>query len=129
MSLHKNKILVLGHSPSSKEYCPRKGNPSINRLNRWLDDCGVKIYSFSNACAHRATSIKMSDISETYIKEITESYNIILTLGNDVKHILTKMRIEHYPLPHPSPLNRKFNDKKFEISVINGLQSYLNVVK
>lgn len=70
----------------------------------------------------------MSDVSETYIKEITDSYNIILALGNDVKHILTKMGIEHYSLPHPSPLNRKFNDKKFEISVINGLQSYLNMV-
>jgi len=45
-----------------------------------------------------------------------------------VKHILTKMGIEHYPLPHPSPLNRKFNDKKFEISVISGLQSYLDMV-
>ena len=71
----------------------------------------------------------MADVSETYIKEITDSYNIILALGNDVKHILTKMGIEHYSLPHPSPLNRKFNDKKFEISVINGLQSYLNVVQ
>ena len=65
-----DKVLVIGHSPSSKEYCPRKGNPSINRLNRWLDDCGVRIYSFSNASAHRATSLKMADIDETYIKQI-----------------------------------------------------------
>jgi len=128
MSSVESKILVLGHSPSSKEYCPRKGNPSINRLNRWLDDCGVRIYSFSNASAHRATSLKMADIDETYITNITTGYNKILSLGNEVNNILTKMGIEHYALPHPSPLNRKFNDKKFEISVISGLQSYLNVV-
>ena len=128
MSSVESKILVLGHSPSSKEYCPRKGNPSINRLNRWLDDCGVRIYSFSNASAHRATSLKIADIDETYITNITSGYNKILSLGNEVNNILTKMGIEHYALPHPSPLNRKFNDKKFEISVISGLQSYLNVV-
>ena len=128
MSSVESKILVLGHSPSSKEYCPRKGNPSINRLNRWLDDCGVRIYSFSNASAHRATSLKMADIDETYITNITSGYNKILSLGNEVNNILTKMGIEHYALPHPSPLNRKFNNKKFEISVISGLQSYLNVV-
>jgi len=120
------KILVIGHSPSSKEYCPRKGNPSINRLNRWLDACGVEIYSFSNACAHHAPFLKKADIDETYIQNITKNYNKILTLGNEVKQLFTKMEIEHFSLPHPSPLNRKLNDKKFEISVINGLHSYLN---
>jgi len=120
------KILVIGHSPSPKKYCPGKGSPSINRLNRWLDDCGVKIYSFSNACAHHATSLKKADIDETYIQNITKNYNKIITLGNEVKQLFTKMGIEHFPLPHPSPLNRKFNDKNFEKGVINGLHSYLN---
>lgn len=123
-----DKILVIGHSPSSKEYCPRKGNPSINRLNRWLDDCGVKIYSFSNACAHHAASLKKADIDETYLQNISKNYNKIITLGNEVKQLFTKMGIEHFPLPHPSPLNRKFNDKNFEKSVINGLHFYLNSV-
>lgn len=127
MSSVESKILVLGHSPSSKEYCPRKGNPSINRLNRWLDDCGVRIYSFSNASAHRATSLKMADIDETYIKQITHSYNKILSLGNEVNNILTKMGIEHYALPHPSPLNRKFNDKAYEPKIINKLKAYLQI--
>lgn len=128
MSLHKNKILVIGHSPSSKEYCPRKGNPSINRLNRWLDDCGVKIYSFSNACAHRATSLKKGNIDKIYLQNIAKNYNKILVLGKEVEQLFTKMGIEHFALPHPSPLNRKLNDKKFEKSVINGLHSYINGV-
>jgi len=126
-SRSKNKILVIGHSPSSKEYCPRKGNPSINRLNRWLDACDVRIYSFTNACAHRATSLKKADIDETYITQVSSKYNKILTLGNEVNNILTKMGIEHYALPHPSPLNRKFNDKAYEPKIINKLKTYLQI--
>jgi len=122
-----DKVLVIGHSPSSKEYCPRKGNPTHNRLNRWLDDCGVEIYSFTNACAHRATSLKLSDIDRTFLHEIVKGYNKILSLGNDVNNILTKMEIEHYALPHPSPLNRKFNDKAYEPKIINNLKTYLQI--
>lgn len=128
MSLHKNKILIIGHSPSSKEYCPRKGNPSINRLNRWLDACDVRIYSYSNACAHHAPSLKKGNIDKTYLQNIAKNYNKILVLGKEVEQLFTKMRIEHFALPHPSPLNRKLNDKNFEKSVINGLHSYINGV-
>lgn len=121
------KVLVIGHSPSSREYCPRKGNPSINRLNRWLDECGVEIYSFSNACAHHAVSLKKGNIDRTFIYEISNTYNKILGLGNEVNNILKKMDIEHFSLPHPSPLNRKLNDKAYEKKIINNLKSYLQI--
>ena len=123
----KTKVLIIGHSPSSKEFCPRKGNPSINRLNRWLDHCGVRIYRYSNACAHHVQSLKKADIDETYISQITKSYNKILTLGKEVEHLFNKMGIEHYALPHPSPLNRNLNDKAYETKIINNLKSYLQI--
>ena len=122
-----NKVLVIGHSPSSKEYCPKKGNPTINRLNRWLDDCGVRIYSYSNACAHHAPFLKKADIDETYIHNITQQYNKILTLGKEVEQLFNKMGIEHYALPHPSPLNRKLNDKAYELKIINNIKKYLQI--
>jgi hypothetical protein len=122
-----NKVLVIGHSPSTKEYCPKKGNPSINRLNRWLDDCGVRIYSYSNACAHHAASLKKTNIDETYIHNITQQYNKILTLGKEVEQLFNKMGIEHYALPHPSPLNRKLNDKAYELKIINNIKTYLQI--
>ena len=121
------KVLVIGHSPSSREYCPRKGNPSINRLNGWLDECGVEIYSFSNACAHHAVSLKKDNIDRTFIYEIANTYHKILGLGNEVNNILKKMDIEHFSLPHPSPLNRKLNDKAYEKKIINNLKSYLQI--
>ena len=121
-------ILVVGHSPSSKEYCPRKGNPSINRLNRWLDACGVDIYSFTNLCAHHSESIKAADIDETLIKECVKPYNKVIALGNEVAHYFKKKGIDCFHAPHPSPRNRKFNDKSYESTVINGLQKYIHMI-
>ena len=121
-------ILVVGHSPSSKEYCPKKGNPSINRLNRWLDACGVDIYSFTNLCAHHSESIKTADIDETLIKECVKPYNKIIALGNEVAHYFKKKGIDCFHAPHPSPRNRKFNDKSYESTVINGLQKYIHMI-
>ena len=121
-------ILVVGHSPSSKEYCPKKGNPSINRLNRWLDACGVDIYSFTNLCAHHSESIKAADIDETLIKECVKPYNKVIALGNEVAHYFKKKGIDCFHAPHPSPRNRKFNDKSYEPTVINGLQKYIHMI-
>ncbi len=121
-------ILVVGHSPSSKEYCPKKGNPSINRLNRWLDACGVDIYSFTNLCAHHSESIKAADIDETLIKECVKPYNKVIALGNEVAHYFKKKGIDCFHAPHPSPRNRKFNDKSYESTVINGLQKYIHMI-
>jgi hypothetical protein len=121
-------ILVVGHSPSSKEYCPKKGNPSINRLNRWLDACGVDIYSFTNLCAHHSESIKAADINETLIKECVKPYNKVIALGNEVAHYFKKKGIDCFHAPHPSPRNRKFNDKSYESTVINGLQKYIHMI-
>ena len=121
-------ILVVGHSPSSKEYCPKKGNPSINRLNRWLDACGVDIYSFTNLCAHHSESIKVADIDETLIKECVKPYNKVIALGNEVAHYFKKKGIDCFHAPHPSPRNRKFNDKSYESTVINSLQKYIHMI-
>jgi len=121
-------ILVVGHSPSSKEYCPKKGNPSINRLNRWLDACGVDIYSFTNLCAHHSESIKAADIDETLIKECVKPDNQVIALGNEVAHYFKKKGIDCFHAPHPSPRNRKFNDKSYESTVINGLQKYIHMI-
>ena len=125
-----DKVLVIGHSPGATDIMKRKnGSPSLNRLNSWLDACGVRIYSFSNLSAHHAPLLKKSDIDETRIKGFTESYNKVIALGGFVSQYLTKLGVEHYGAPHPSPRNRKFNDKTFEPTAINGLQNYLNVVE
>ena len=68
----------------------------------------------------------MADIDWTFIQKITKNYNKIITLGGFVSHYITKMGRNHYAAPHPSPRNRKFNDKTYEPKVIYEIKEYLN---
>ena len=121
-----DKVLVVGHSPGKTPINKRKnGSPTLNRLNRWLDACDVDLYSFSNIYAHHKELLKITDINETYVYKITKNYNKIITLGSFVSQYFTKRGIKHLAAPHPSPRNRKFNDKSYEPMVITQIKEYL----
>ena len=121
------KILIVGHSPSPSS-TKRKGNPTLERLNRWLDACDVRIYSFTNLAPSSSQSLKKAEINDTMFHEIFKNYNKIITLGKEVKQYTKKMGYDFYELPHPSPLNRNLNDKNYEKDVIRGLQSFIHSV-
>lgn len=121
------KILIVGHSPSPSS-TKRKGNPTLERLNRWLDACDVRIYSFTNLAPSSAGSLKKAEINDTMFHEIFKNYNKVITLGKEVKQYTKKMGYDFYELPHPSPLNRNLNDKNYEKAVIKGLQSFIHSV-
>tara|TARA_Y100001937_G_scaffold89478_1_gene121031 strand:- start:3068 stop:3445 length:378 start_codon:yes stop_codon:yes gene_type:complete len=121
-----DKVLVIGHSPGKTPiYKMKNGSPTLNRLNRWLDACEVDIYSFTNLCAHHKEFLKMADIDGIFIQKITKNYNKIITLGGFVSQYVTKIGVSHFAAPHPSPRNRKFNDKSYEPKVVEQLKEYL----
>ena len=120
------KVLVVGHSPNPNK--SRSNSPTLNRVNKWLGECDVYTYSFVNLFAPGSPSGKNAKLNETFLPDYLSNYNKIITLGNEVSQYFNKLNIQHFPAPHPSPRNRKFNDKSFEPSVIKSLQSYLNVI-
>jgi len=122
------RVIVIGHSPGNSKIKFKSKSPTLRRLDMWLGECDVNLYSFVNLCASSVSSLKSAQIDETLIQECIQGYTKIIALGNEVSHYFTKRGVEHFPAPHPSPLNRKFNDKTFEPAVIKGLQSYLNSV-
>ena len=123
-----NRVIVIGHSPGSSRIKRKSKSPTLRRLDMWLDECDVNLYSFINLCAPSVSFPDKLEIDETFVNGCLNGYTKIITLGNEVSHYFTKRGVEHFPAPHPSPLNRKFNDKTFEPAVIKGLQSYLNSV-
>lgn len=123
-----NKVIVIGHSPGSSRIKRKSKSPTLRRLDMWLGECDVNLYSFMNLCAPSIRFPGKLEIDETLLHECLKGYTKIITLGNEVSQYFTKRGVGHYPAPHPSPLNRKFNDKTFEPAVIKGLQSYLNSV-
>jgi len=118
------KILVVGHSPSAGK---KKVSATFKRLNAWMDACGIGIYSFTNVSADHVETLRQAQVDQNLIN-IVHGYSAVLSLGGEVARLLEKLNVAYYPLPHPSPRNRKFNDKSFERRVISDLQRHLNGV-
>jgi hypothetical protein len=53
-----------------------------------------------------------------FVRESTKGHDIIVALGGFVSKTLQRAGIDHISLPHPSPLNRKLNDKEYEKAML-----------
>jgi uracil-DNA glycosylase len=122
------KVLVVGLAPGSSKIKRKNKSATLKRLDKWLGACDVYLYSFVNLRTPELRFANGTDIDDTLLQECIKDYNKIITLGSEVSLYFTKRGVGHFPAPHPSPLNRKFNDKSFEPTVINSLHSYLNSV-
>ena len=67
----------------------------------------------------------MSNVDFESLSKVCAEYNNILALGGFVSKVLSKIGAEYYSLPHPSPLNRLLNDKKYEDLMIKECREYL----
>jgi hypothetical protein len=106
-----SSILILGVNPSSGK--PNKTSATIQRLNRWMDFLHVKHYSFTNVI-HTTGKYTQDLVDFEALRTFTTDANKIIALGPFVSKSLNRAHINHFTLPHPSPLNRQLNDKTFE---------------
>lgn len=113
------KILVLGINPSAKRKCQ-----SIVRLHRWMKEIGVDHFSFSNII-HEPGMYNKSKIDYDWVRDLSRGYEKIVCLGGFVSSALLYIDLPHHRLPHPSPLNRRLNDKVYEREQLDLLKDYL----
>lgn len=119
------KVIVVGHSPGNTNIQFRSKSATITRIDKWLGECDVYTYSFVNLFAPGVMPHKKDKTNETFLLEYLSGYNKIITLGNEVSQYFSKRNIPHFAASHPSPRNRKFNDKSFEPQLIENLKNYL----
>lgn len=114
-------LLIVGINPSGKPY--RKGC-TMDRLNNWMSAFGHYYYSFSNVIPYEG-EYRMIDVDPTFVRSFAEGYDKVIALGNFASKALKRSGISHYAMPHPSPLNRKLNDKEFEKKCISDCLAWL----
>lgn len=120
MSKSITPILIVGQNPSFRT--GSRLSPSLCRLNKWMTELGVKQWSFINASQAK---IAASNNIDWQTLELARPYQRVLALGNFAATALSKLGIQHFQLPHPSPLNRKLNDSKYEKIVLCDCNNYL----
>jgi G:T/U-mismatch repair DNA glycosylase len=118
-----NRVILVGINPSGKPF--RKGY-SLDKMNMWMGALGFHHYSFSNVIPYEG-EYKMKDVDTNFVRSFTNGYNKVIALGGFASKALLRAGVEHYVLPHPSPLNRKLNDKEYEKQVIEECREWLKI--
>ena len=108
------KPLILGINPSPVAF---RKNHSLHRLSEWMTFLGYETYCFSNVIPYEG-NYTQRDVDLDFVRESTKGHDIIVALGGFVSKTLQRAGIDHIPLPHPSPLNRKLNDKEYEKAML-----------
>lgn len=115
--------LVVGLSPSTRVK-PFK-NGTFARLLVWFKEVDLPTWDFCNILHEvNATDIKQIDVEE--LKKKCSNRKKIIALGGIVSRALTKYKIPHHRVDHPSPRNRNLNSKEYELAMLNELKVYLH---
>lgn len=115
-------VIVIGLNPT-KLAIPRKGG-AWRRFQEWLDYLDIDKVSFTNLSPDPHWDKKHMDTA--FLKDSIREHTKVIAWGPSVSKYLTKMGVEHFVLPHPSPLNRQINDKDFINRKLDECKEYLN---
>lgn len=120
----KKNLIVIGHSPGPGIVSNRKTS-TLNRVRKWINEDYT--YEWKNLVNYHAPTLRMSDVSldENYVK----TFDYVIALGNMASNWLTKRNINHLKVPHPSGLNRMWNNPQTEIDTIDSIKKYLHTAK
>ena len=117
------KILVVGMNPGPPSKNPNRSK-SLEKLYHWMSELDVSIFSFCNTFEDCGKA-ELSKVDLKRLCTLTSGYDKIIALGGFVSDVLKKIEVDHFKLPHPSPLNRLLNDKQFERKVLQECKVYL----
>lgn len=116
------RVLVVGINPAN-------GSPKIKgalaRLAAWMDDVGVRHWSFTN-CIFTPGTYSFKDVDFDHLAYCAAGYDKVVALGGFPSRALSELGINHHVLPHPSGLNRNLNDKEYERLRVKMCKEYIH---
>lgn len=115
------KVLIVGHSPGKVK--PEK-SITRKRVFSWLQQVGVMEFTWHNLVAHHAPKLNLKQV--TLDPQLVRQFDKVISLGVLASSWLNRQGISHYPAPHPSGLNRQWNDPATEPRVIQQLKNYID---
>lgn len=114
--------IFIGMQPSRAKF---RKNCALDRFALWMDQLGVSRVSFHNAIPDDSLPQRIGSADFKLLYRCVEGYEKVVALGSLVSQILTRMEVQHFRMPHPSPLNRLLNDRSYETRLLNELKDYI----
>jgi len=87
----------------------------------------IEFVSFTNLSPDPEWDLQYNTFDHEFVRSQTQGHDKVVALGLVVSKHLDKLGIQHFRIPHPSPLNRRLNDKAYEAEMLSGLHSFLDV--
>ena len=104
-----DKVIYVGTKPGN---FPPDKSPTIKRITKWSEAAGINDWDWTN----------MSD--PDHLEKIKDCK--VIAMGNDVSDYFDVANIEHLKVPHPSGLNRMWNNPELEPKVIEEIRGFTN---
>jgi hypothetical protein len=121
----KSNPIVVGLNPSKVKIQDGKKNSTHDRLKSWLDFWGIEKVCFTNLTGDENWDFKVSSLDLSFFSKQISGHDKVIALGTKVSSVLTKLGVDHFEMPHPSPRNRKLNCKNFEETKLKECIKYL----
>jgi uracil-DNA glycosylase len=136
-SLKDMKDFIPGHQPSkdlifvglSPSACNTVGkNGSYERLKSITTFINLYEWSYQNVIPHIENGNKISQVIFPLLEKRMDPFKDkkVIALGNIASNVLDKMKIKHLKVPHPSGLNRLWNDRMTKYEVAMMIEDYVN---
>jgi hypothetical protein len=119
-------VYFVGDKPSSKNKessVAFVGTKSYKKLLTW-------IYNLDLDLNHVYTCNK-DDIADNFTVEVPglfteiDEEDSVIALGEASSKRLDKIGLKHFKMPHPSGLNRKLNNKEYELQMLKQCKEYI----
>jgi len=83
-----------------------------------MEKAGINEFAFTNVIGHHVDRETFGAVDAIRVIDTCRKHQKIVSLGGFADKVLTRLGVDHYPLPHPSPRNRQWNDREFEKKVL-----------
>jgi hypothetical protein len=119
------RVAFIGSNPSHLgPDCPAK-----KTFHKWwssmeLDGVGL-FFNVSNEITPGNRPLKKSEYELERLKLDLSGFTQVVALGNTAADALDRLGIVYFKLPHPSPRNRKLNDKTYINALLRNCKDYL----
>jgi len=110
------KVVFVGDRPKAKNKKAFVDAGCVEKLQRWAAQVG--------ALEVRMTNQVLKRMPREVLKLMKQEYKIV-ALGKAAEKALTKLKVPHYPMPHPSGRNRLLNDVEYEAFVVDDCKRWL----
>lgn len=130
-------VLFLGSNPSTQSPDPRvpfAGTRSGRILTSWIELLGANHrYQLMNlseqVTENNRPLLKGEVLYDTLARRLQGDFFAIVALGDSASKALRRLRRDHFRLPHPSPLNRQLNDRRFVLQALRDCRLWLEKQK